>query len=211
MITLHLETPEQPLLEETCKTTPDRRLRNRCQAGLMADHGRRHDAIAADLAVSPRTLQRWRNAYRARQLEGLRITWASGRAPHIPETLAPEIVTWVKESLAGCGLDRANWTYEALATSLYPRTGMAVSTSTMRHFCTKHEVRPYRPTYQYLKADAARQEIARNDLEALKKSRNGCTHPPESRCGALCNGADTPDDPRAYRALPRRRPPCLPK
>jgi hypothetical protein len=48
--------------------------------------------------------------------------------------------------------------------------GIAVSESTMRVYCTKHGVRPYRPTYRYLKADPARQSAAQQDLQAFKKS-----------------------------------------
>jgi hypothetical protein len=39
----------------------------------------------------------------------------------------------------------------------------------MRAFCTSYGVRPYRPTYRYLKADPAQQAMARQDLRALKK------------------------------------------
>ena len=48
--------------------------------------------------------------------------------------------------------------------------GMRVSETTMRLFCTKHGVRPYRPTYQYLKGDPEKQAVARQELDALKKS-----------------------------------------
>jgi hypothetical protein len=37
-------------------------------------------------------------------------------------------------------------------------------------FCTKPGGRPYRPTSQYLKGDPAQQEVARQDLETLKKA-----------------------------------------
>ena len=87
----------------------------------------------------------------------------------IPEALAPEILTWVKTGPAGCGLDRANWTYAALATPRYGTKGMTGSASPMRAFCTKHGVRPYRPTYRYLKGDPKPQEATRQNLEALEK------------------------------------------
>jgi len=170
MIHITLNDHDRQQLEHTFKTTADRRLRDRCQAILMADRGRRHHQIAEDLRVTPRTLQRWLNAYCTGGLDGLPIHWAPGRAPHIPEFLAPEIVTWVKQGPAGCGRDRANWTAAELATSLYQTKGIAVSERTMRAFCTKHDVRPYRPTYQYLKGDPDQQETARQDLETLKKS-----------------------------------------
>ena len=170
MIHITLNDHDRQQLEHTFNTTANRRLRDRWQAILMADRGRRRHQIAEDLGVTPRTLQRWLNAYGTRGLNGLRIRWAPGRAPRIPETLAPEMIAWVKQGPAGCGLDRANWTAAELATSLYQTQGIAVSERTMRAFCTKHDVRPYRPTYQYLKGDPDQQETARQDLETLKKS-----------------------------------------
>ena len=46
---------------------------------------------------------------------------------------------------------------------------MTVGETTRRALCVKHGVRPYRPTYVYLKGDPDKQEQARQDLEALKK------------------------------------------
>ena len=181
MMTLRLGEDEHHCLQDTFHTTPDRRLRDRCQAILMAARGRRHRLIAEDLGISVRTLQRWLNTDQAGGLAGLTIHWASGRAPRIPAALAPAILTWVKHGPAGCGLDRANWTYAELATHLYRMPGIAVSASTMRSFCTKHGVRPYRPTYRYLKADPVQQTAARQDLQVFKKSRAGGTRPAESR------------------------------
>jgi transposase len=169
MIKVTLSECERRRLEDTFKTTSNRRLRHRCQAILMAARGRRHPHIAADLGISPRTLQRWLQAYQTHGVDGLTIRWALGRSPYISETLAPEILSWIKTGPAGCGLDRANWTYAELATHLYRTHGIAVSESTMRAFCTKHAVRPYRPTYRYLKGDPAQQAAARQDLEAFKK------------------------------------------
>jgi transposase len=181
MITVNLDADEGQRLEDTFHTTLDRRLRDRCQAILMATRGRRHRQIAEDLGVSGRTRPRWLNAYQAEGLAGLTIRWAPGRAPHIPESLAPEILAWVRQGPAGCGLDRANWTYAELAAHLYRMQGIAVSESTMRAYGAKHGVRPYRPTYRYLKADPARQAAAHQDLQALKKSRRGGAGPAESR------------------------------
>jgi DNA-binding CsgD family transcriptional regulator len=63
MITINLSKGEGQRLEETLHTTRDHRLRDRCQAILMAARGRRHRQIAEDLGISGRTLQRWLNAY----------------------------------------------------------------------------------------------------------------------------------------------------
>ena len=181
MMTVSLREQEYQQLVDVMKTTPDGRLRIRCQAVLMAARGRPHGHIAEDLAVSVRTLQRWLNRFQQQGLGGMAIRWASGRAAKIPASLAPEMLAWVRQGPAGCGLDRANWTYEELAIYLYQVKGLTVSATTMRTFCQRHAVRPYRPTSQYLKANPAQQEIARHDLEVLKKSRSGGTGLAQSR------------------------------
>lgn len=119
----------------------------------MADRGRRHHQIAEDLRISPRTLQRWLKAYRTGGLAGLRIQWAPGRAPRLPDEWAPAILRWVQHVPAGCGLDRANWTAAAHATCLYHPKGIAVSERTMRAFCTNQD----------LKGDPQAQETAGQD------------------------------------------------
>jgi hypothetical protein len=41
----------------------------------------------------------------------------------------------------------------------------------MQRFCKKIGVRPYRPTYRFLRADPVKQEAAKEDLADLKKRR----------------------------------------
>jgi transposase len=120
MMELTLSDLDRHQLETTFKTTADLRQRQcqRCQAILMTARGRRHGHIAEDVSVSPRTVQRWLNAYQTGGLEGLHIRWAPGRAPAIAYDLAPEIIVWIKQGPSGCGLDRANWTYGELTTYL---------------------------------------------------------------------------------------------
>ena len=101
---------------------------------------------------------------------GLHIQWAPGKTRRIPEELAPTIQAWVKQGPQSCGLDRANWTYEELATYLYQQTGIDVKRSAMQDFCQHHQIRPYRPTYRYLRGDPHQQQTAREEIEALKKS-----------------------------------------
>ena len=97
------------------------------------------------------------------------MRWAPGRSPSIPDALAPEIIDWIKQGPRGCGLDRANWTYGELTTYLYQQQGLTVGETTLRAFCVKHGVRPYRPTYVYLKGAPDKQEQARQDLEVVQK------------------------------------------
>jgi transposase len=181
MMKLTLSDEERRQLEDVFHTTTKARLRARCQAILMASRGRRHRHIAEDLGVSVRTIQRWLHAYQDHRFAGLKLRWVSGRTRRIPEALTSTILAWIMQGPAGCGLERANWTYDELATYLYQTTGIAVSASTRRAFCTKHGVRPYRPTYQDLKADPTRQETARQELQALKKSRSWRTRLAEPR------------------------------
>ncbi|RME48901.1 MAG: helix-turn-helix domain-containing protein, partial [Deltaproteobacteria bacterium] len=131
-------------------TTNDRRLRNRSQAVLMATRGRKHGEIAEDLLISPRTLQRWLNAYMERGLEGLKIRWAAGKPALIPEDLVPEVREWIEKGPAAYGYSRKRWTYAALAEQLEKTHGIRVSTTTMREFCHRHQVFPYRrSTYRF--------------------------------------------------------------
>ena len=185
-----LTAAEQTALEHTFKTTSDRRLRARCQAVLMAHRGRKRQAIAPDLGVERTTVRRGLKQYQKRGVAGLRIQWAPGQSGRIPEALVPTIQRWVQEGPQSCELDRANWTYEELAAFLYQATGIAVKRTAMRDFCQRHGMRPYRPTYRYLRGDPAKQQGAREELAALKKSPDGGVRVVEPRRSALSPGAD---------------------
>ena len=104
MMKLTLSDVEHHQLETTFKTTADPRLHHCCQAVLMAARGRRHSHIAADLAISPRTVQRWLNAYQVGGLEGLHIRWAPGRPPSTPDDLAPAVTPALPGGLSSHGL-----------------------------------------------------------------------------------------------------------
>jgi transposase len=98
---IRLTTAEQEQLEHLFKTTHDRRLRDRCQAVLMASRGRKRKTIAQDLGVHRTTVQLWLKHYHERGVEGLQIQWAPGQARRIPETLVPTSQEWVKAGPAG--------------------------------------------------------------------------------------------------------------
>ena len=53
---IQLTPAEQDQLEHLFKTTKDRRLRNQCQAVLMASRGRKRQTIAQDLGVHRTTV-----------------------------------------------------------------------------------------------------------------------------------------------------------
>lgn len=172
MIRITLTEDAKQELVNTFKTSSDRRLRDRCQAVLMRAEKRTQTAIARDLQVARRTIYNWLMAYQTGGLAGLKIEWGSGPAPRISDDMAPCIQAWVKHGPAGCGLNRANWTYAELADYLYKQTGILVAETTMRDFCHRHAIRPYRPSYRYLRADPEQKALAKEELETLKKSPN---------------------------------------
>ena len=166
---IRLTATERAYLEQLFKTTNDRRLRDRGQAIVMAQRGRKRKTIAQDLGGHRTTVRLWRKQYDAQGVEGLQIHGGPRQRGRIPETLAPTIQEWGKAGPQGCGLDRAHWTYEELATYLYQSTGIAVKRTAMRVFWQRHAIRPYRPTYRYLRGDPEKQQAARADLSACKK------------------------------------------
>lgn len=169
MIRISLPAGELQQVQQLFRTTDDRTLRDRLQIILLAQRGRPHQEIAADLGVTPRTVQRWLNAYLERGPEGLRPRQAPGATPKLTPDLAPLLQRWVIDGPAAQGLDRANWTYAELAEHLFKTQGIRVQKSAMQVFCHKHDIRPYRPTYRFLRGDPAKQAAAREDLAALKK------------------------------------------
>jgi hypothetical protein len=65
----------------------------------------------------------------------------------------------------------------------------------MRVFCQRHDVRPYRPTYRYLRGNPEKQQAAREDLIALKKSPHGAVRVVEPGGSAFSPGPDAPRHP----------------
>jgi transposase len=169
MIRISLPADELRRLQHLFRSTDDRTLRDRIQIVLMAQRGRPHQHIAADLGITPRTVQRWLNAYLERGTDGLRPRQAPGATPKLTSDLAPLLQRWVIDGPAKQGLDRANWTYAELADHLFKTQGVLVRKSAMQVFCHKHDIRPYRPTYRFLRGDKAKQAAAREDLAGLKK------------------------------------------
>jgi len=169
MIRIQLPPAEAQRLEELFRTTEDRRLRDRLQIVLLAHKGRPRQQIAADLAIHRRSVTRWLNAYCDGGLQALAPRRPKGRAASIPEGLADEVKAWVIGGPASRGLDRANWTHEELADYLLKAKGVKTSRSAVQRFCAKVGIRPYRPTYRYLRGDPAKQEKAREDQAGLKR------------------------------------------
>ena len=171
MIRIALPDADVRQLEDVLRTSSDPKLRHRAQIVLMAHRGRRHPDIAADTGTSPRSVQRWLNAYLDRGLGGLRPRKAPGAKPRLTANLAPVLRQWVIDGPAKQGLDRANWTYAELADHLLKTRGVRVGKSALQAFGAKHGIRPYRPTYRFLRGNPAKQQTAREEVAVLKKGR----------------------------------------
>jgi transposase len=103
MIRVNLSAEEAAAIEQEFKDTTDRRVRNRCQAVLMAYRGRKRQAIAEDLGVHRTTVKKWLDRYQMQGREGLHVRRAPGKPPRIPDTEAPTISEWVKGGRPGAG------------------------------------------------------------------------------------------------------------
>lgn len=169
MIRITLSDAEAIALESAFRQAADRKYRDRLLIVRLAHRGRKHRDIADDLGITPRTVQRWLNAYRDRGLDGLRPRKAPGRLSKIPAHLAAEVRRWVIEGPAEQGLDRANWTHAELADHLLKAHGVRTSRSAVQRFSRRHEIRPYRPTYRSLRGDAAKQAKAHGELAELRQ------------------------------------------
>jgi transposase len=142
MLRITLRADEQAEIEQTFKTTADRRLRDRCQAVVRAHRGRKRKTIAADLGVQRTTVKKGLAQYQARGLAGLQRGHAPGQPRRSPEMFAATSVEWVKAGPQGGGLKRANWTYEELAVQVSRTTGIALHRTALREFCQRQQLRP---------------------------------------------------------------------
>lgn len=170
MIRIQLAPSDAERLDALFHATDDRKFRDRLQIVRMAHRGRPRNDIAADLGVHRKTVTRWINAYCDRGLDGLRPKKAAGKPPRIPAALAGEVRQWVIDGPAQQGLDRANWTHEELADHLLKTKGIRTSRSAVQRFCSKIDIRLYRPTYRHDRGIPEKQARAKEELAALGKA-----------------------------------------
>src|SRR3954467_14941330 len=168
VIRIKLTDDQVRRLEQAFLQATDRKSRDRLQIVRLAHRGRPHQDIAADLGVTPCTVQAWLNASNRAGIAALKPRKAKGQPPAIPAHLAREVRRWVIDGPAGQGLDRANWTHAELADHLRKAHGISASRSAMQRFCRKLGIRLYRPTYRLLRGDPVKQAEARGELAELR-------------------------------------------
>ena len=167
MIRICLPPEESKRLDHAFRQETDPKVKDRLLIVRLAQRGRPHQEIAQDLTISPRTVQRWLNAYLEKGLGGLGRRKAKGRLPAIPDGLAEEVRGWVIDGPAKHGLDRAGWTHEELADHLLKAKGIRTSRPAVGRFCRKIGIRLYRPTYRFLRGNPQKQAQARQDIAEL--------------------------------------------
>jgi transposase len=173
MIRIQLSEAEAQRLEQAFHSATDHKLRDRRNVIRFAHRGPQRQDIPDQHGLSTRSVQGWLNAYLERGPDGLAPRKAPGAKPKIPVALADELRRWVIEGPAQQGLDRANWNHPKLAEHLYRAHGVHTSRSVVQRLCAKLGIRTYRPTYRYLRGDAAKQQKAREDLAELKRGPIG--------------------------------------
>jgi transposase len=178
MIRIQLPQAEVERLEQEFRSTEDRKLRDRLQVILLAHRGREHQDIAADLCIHRRSVRRRLNAYLERGPDGPRPRKAKGAPGTIPAGLADEIRRWVIDGPAKQGPGRAHWTHAELADHRLKTHGIRTSRSAMHRFCSRIDIRPYRPTYRSLRGDPDEPARAREDIAALEEK--------PKRAGSCC-------------------------
>jgi hypothetical protein len=89
VIRIQLSKSEADRLEQAFHQATDRKRRDRLQIIRLAHRGRPPQDIAADLAITPRTVPRWLHASRDRGLDGLRPRQAKGRPRRSRPTRPP--------------------------------------------------------------------------------------------------------------------------
>ncbi len=141
MIRICLPPEDVQALDHAFRVETDPKVRDRILIIRLAQRGRPHQDIAADLAITPRTVQRWLNAYLDQGLTGLRRRKAKGRQPAIPQALAEDIRRWVIDGPSQQGLDRAGWTHAELADHLLKARGIRASRAAVGRFCRKIGIR----------------------------------------------------------------------
>ena len=117
MIRIRLPQEESQRLDQAYREEADPKFRDRLQIVRLAARDRPHYDIAQDLAITPRTVQRWLNAYLERGLDGLRRA-----RPKAPPVRSPP--GWPKRSNAGSSKARPSkgWTAPTGLTRSWPIT-----------------------------------------------------------------------------------------
>jgi transposase len=148
-------TPEQLAeLEAVYRKTKDPRVRTRAQMVLLsAEKGLEAVDIAPIVREDRSTVWRWLKRYLAEGVEGLKDEPRAGRPADITPAFRTDLVAAVRRRPRSLGLPYSLWTLQRLGDYMAEKTGLRVSTETVRRVLKKADIVLSRPQHKISSPD----------------------------------------------------------
>jgi transposase len=154
-------------LDQLYRTTKDPRLRTRAQMVLLAgEQGQSVPEIARIVREVETTVLRWLKRYPAEGVEGLKDTPRPGRPVEVTQAYRAELRAAVRRRPRSLELPYSVWTLQRLSDYLAEKTGLRVSTETVRRELKKVDIVLSRPQHK----------ISSPDPDYQVKKRRSKTH-----------------------------------
>ncbi len=149
-----LTETERNTLDELYRTTKDPRLRTRAQmVFLSADQQMKVPAIAPIVGESESTVLRWLKRYAAESITGLSDAPRPGRGTTVTLAYRQQLVEAVRRRPRTLDLPFSLWTLQRLGDYLAERSGIRVSTETVRRTLHQMGIRLSRPQHKITSPD----------------------------------------------------------
>jgi transposase len=154
-IRLPPQSPEQiEALEKLYHTTKAVRLRTRVQMMLLAAE---KQLVAREIAEIVRedeqTVRRWMKRYMAEGIEGLKDAPRPGSPAKVTTEYKAELIRVVRLRPRSMGLEFSLWTLQRLADYMAEKTGIRVTSETVRQHLAKHDLVLSRPQHKISSPD----------------------------------------------------------
>src|SRR5258708_11238 len=136
-----LTEEQQARLAEVYRTTKDVRISMRAQMILMAcEQHLSASSIALIVREDAKTVRRWLKRYLNEEIEGLFDRPRTGASSKTTKVYEEQLLEAVRRRPRSLGQSYSMWTLQSLADYLDERTGIAVSSETVRRLLAKHEI-----------------------------------------------------------------------
>lgn len=109
--------------------------------------------IAEFLDVSPRTVQRWWQAWREQGEAGLPLRPGGGRHPKLTPQQTEQVLGWLDQPPSAFGFSTEQWTAPRLAEILRQRLGVRMNVRYLNDWLRRHGVTPQIPGRQAQERD----------------------------------------------------------
>jgi transposase len=149
-----LSTEQQAELDSLYRKTKDPRIRTRAQMVLLsAEQGLPAAEIAAVVRENRSTVWRWLKRYLAEGVEGLKDEPRAGRPANVTDAFRTELVAVVRQRPRSLDQPYSLWTLQRLGDYLAEKTGLRVSTETVRRLLKKADIVLSRPQHKISSPD----------------------------------------------------------